>query len=136
MRVLISLLGMDQHEVGALTVAGILRDAGYEVLYLGRFQTPQSIIRAALEEDAQVIGISCYSWDFRLFLPQLMEGLKAEGLKVPVVVGGGILSEEDERWLRALGVRGVFRAGSTPEQILSFFASLDRSGQRRGRPTR
>ncbi len=123
-KVLISLLGMDQHEVGALTVSRILRDAGFEVTYLGRFQTPDSIVRAALEEGVQAIGISCYSWEFRTYVPQLLQKLKEEGLAIPVVVGGGILGEEDEAWLRAMGVKGVFRAGSPEGDIISFFREL------------
>jgi methylmalonyl-CoA mutase C-terminal domain/subunit len=123
-KVLISLLGMDQHEVGALTVSRILRDAGFEVVYLGRFQTPDSIVRAALEEGVQAIGISCYSWEFRTYVPQLLRTLEEEGLAIPVVVGGGVLSEEDEAWLRAMGVKGVFRAGSPEGNIVRFFQEL------------
>lgn len=63
-RILLSLLGLDQHEAGAFAVARLLRDAGMEVVYLGRFVTPDRIVRAALEEGVDVIGLSCHSWEY------------------------------------------------------------------------
>ena len=63
-RILLSLLGLDQHEAGAFAVARLLRDAGMEVVYLGRFGTPDRIVRAALEEGVDVIGLSCHSWEY------------------------------------------------------------------------
>ena len=79
-RVLIGILGLDQHEVGAMSVARMLRDAGMEVVYLGRFNLPNDIAKAALEEGADVVGLSCHSWEYLHYLDPLLAALREQGL--------------------------------------------------------
>lgn len=117
-RILIGTLGVDQHEVGSRVVSYILRDAGMEVIYIGRFNTPKGIIRTAIEEDASVIGLSCYSWEYLSYVPELIDLLKEEGLNIPVVVGGGILTKSDELKLKEMGVQAVFGPGTPPDRIV------------------
>ena len=75
-RVLIGILGLDQHEVGAVAVARMLRDAGMEVVYLGRFNLPGGIAKAAVEEGADVVGLSCHSWEYLHYLDPLLAALR------------------------------------------------------------
>ncbi len=117
-KVLIGILGIDQHEVGAITVAHHLRDAGMEVVYAGRFQLPPAIVKAAIEEDVDVIGLSCHSWEYLYFLPELIELLAAEDSPIPIVVGGSVVTPQDERQLLDQGVRAVFGPGATPKDIV------------------
>lgn len=118
-RVVIGTLAMDQHEVGAIAVARLLRDAGIEVIYLGRFQTPESLVRTAIEEDADVIGISVHSWEYIEYTPELMERLRKEAPDVAVVIGGSIITDQDAQRLRQLGVAEVFGAGSPGSDIVA-----------------
>jgi methylmalonyl-CoA mutase C-terminal domain/subunit len=108
LRVWIGTLGLDQHEVGATAVARLLRDAGMEVIYAGRFNLPPGIVKAAVEEDVDVIGISCHSWEYLEYIDELMQLLRRRDLNVPVVVGGSVITAGDERLLRQKGVAAVF----------------------------
>ena len=83
-RVLLTLLGLDQHEAGAFAVARLLRDAGMEVIYLGRFGVPEAIADSALEEDVDLIGLSCHSWEYLYYLDELLEVLKDRGSTSPL----------------------------------------------------
>ena len=95
-RILLAILGLDQHEAGAFAVARLLRDAGMEVIYLGRFGTPDSVVGAALEEGVDVIGLSCHSWEYLYYLDELLQLMKSDELDIPVVVGGSVLSQDDK----------------------------------------
>jgi len=117
-RVFIGLLGMDQHEVGAVTVSRMLRDAGMEVIYGGRFNTPAGIVKTSMEEDVDVIGISCHSWEYLHYMPVLLGLLKEKGLDIPVVVGGSVITPGDATVLSNQGVSGVFGPSSIPEEIV------------------
>lgn len=117
-RVFIGLLGMDQHEVGAVTVSRMLRDAGMEVIYGGRFNTPAGIVKTSMEEDVDVIGISCHSWEYLHYMPVLLGLLKEKGLDIPVVVGGSVITPGDATVLSNHGVSGVFGPSSIPEEIV------------------
>jgi len=117
-RILLSILGLDQHEAGAFAVARLLRDAGMEVIYLGRFGTPEAVATAALEEGVDVIGLSCHSWEYLYYLDELFELLKHHGLDIPVVVGGSVLSQADENDLRAKGVSATFGPGADTDRIV------------------
>jgi len=121
---LIAVLGMDQHEVGAVTAAQLLRDAGVEVIYLGRFQLPQHVVRTAVDENVDVVGLSAHSWEYRDYLPEVLDGLRAAGAAVPVVVGGSILTARDAAELARLGVAATFGSGSTPAQIIATIRAL------------
>lgn len=116
-RVWIGTVGLDQHEVGALAVARLLRDAGMEVIYAGRFNLPPGIVKAAAEEDVDVIGLSCHSWEYLEYVDELLQLLRGRGLDIPVVVGGSVITAADEGVLRAKGVAAVFGPTAPVEDI-------------------
>jgi methylmalonyl-CoA mutase C-terminal domain/subunit len=103
-RVLVTVLGLDQHEAGALAVASLLRDAGAEVVYTGRFNDPETIATIATEEDVDVIGISCHSWEFLHYAQELAELLHSEDPPIPVVIGGSIITPADRDEVLAKGI--------------------------------
>jgi methylmalonyl-CoA mutase C-terminal domain/subunit len=123
-RVLLAMLGTDQHELGAVAIAGLLRDAGFEVVYVGRFQTPKTILRTAIDEDVDVIGISCHSWEFLDYLPELMALLGERRIDAPVVLGGSIITADDAKAMTALGVAAVFGSGSASASVLERISAL------------
>lgn len=118
-RVVIAILGLDQHETGALAVAAMLRDAGMEVIYLGRFSSPQSVAAAAIEESADVVGISCHSWEYLYYLDDLLRGLQRDGERIPLVLGGSVISPSDKARLLEQGVSAVFGAGAPGGEIVA-----------------
>jgi methylmalonyl-CoA mutase C-terminal domain/subunit len=130
-RIAIAMLGLDQHELGAIAVARLLRDAGMEVVYAGRFNTPQSIVQTAIDEDVDVIGISCHSWEFVDYTPELMALIAAKGVDVPVVLGGSVITASDAQQMKQQGVAAVFGAGSPSDGIVSTIAELVSARQRR-----
>ena len=103
-RVLVTVLGLDQHEAGALAVARLLRDAGAEVVYTGRFNDPERIAASATEEDVDVVAISCHSWEFLHYAEGLATLLHAEDPPIPVVVGGSIITPADRDEVLAKGI--------------------------------
>jgi methylmalonyl-CoA mutase C-terminal domain/subunit len=117
-KALIAVLGMDQHEVGAVAVSRLLRDAGMEVIYLGRFNTPAGIVKAGIEEAADVIGLSCHSWEYLHFMPELLEILHKKELDTPIVVGGSVITPGDKEKLKKMGVAAVFGPSATNEEII------------------
>lgn len=118
-KVLVGLLGMDQHELGAMSVARMLRDAGMEVIYLGRFNLPPAIVDASIQEDADLIGLSCHSWEYLYYVPELLKGLKENGLDTPVIVGGSVITPKDREDLLEQGVAAVFGPGASDEEIIA-----------------
>jgi methylmalonyl-CoA mutase C-terminal domain/subunit len=110
---------MDQHELGAVGIAKMLRDEGMEVIYTGCFNTPETIVQTALEESADVIGISAHSWEYLYYTPELLELLVANELDVPVVLGGSVITDEDAAALLDRGVVAVFGSGSTAEDMVA-----------------
>jgi len=119
-RVIIAKPGLDGHDRGAKVIARSLRDAGMEVVYTGLRQTPEQIVAAALQEDADVIGLSILSGAHNHICPRLMQLLKEKGLDDVLVVVGGIVPDSDVPMLNEIGVRGVFPPG-TPMQTISEF---------------
>ena len=119
-RVVIAKPGLDGHDRGAKVIARALRDAGMEVIYTGLRQTPEQIVAAALQEDADVIGLSILSGAHNHICPRLMELLKENGLDDVLVVVGGIVPDADVPRLNEIGVRGVFQPG-TPIQAITDF---------------
>ena len=119
-RVIIAKPGLDGHDRGARVIARALRDAGMEVVYTGLRQTPEQIVTAALQEDADVIGLSILSGAHNHICPKLMELLNEKGLDDVLVVVGGIVPDADVPALNAIGVRGVFQPG-TPLQTITAF---------------
>ncbi len=123
-RVLVGILGLDQHEVGAVAVARMLRDAGMEVLYTGKFNLPETIVRTCVEEDIDVVGLSCHSWEYLYYIPELIELMKDNHLDIPIVVGGSVLTSGDEEKLADLGVTACFGSGSTEQAIVESVRAL------------
>ena len=119
-RVVIAKPGLDGHDRGAKVIARALRDAGMEVIYTGLRQTPEQIVSAALQEDADVIGLSILSGAHNHIAPRLMELLKEKGLDDVLVVIGGIIPDVDIPKLKAIGVKGVFLPGTPMQQIIDF----------------
>src|SRR5882672_10609892 len=120
LRVVIAKPGLDGHDRGAKVIARALRDAGMEVIYTGLRQTPEQIVTAALQEDADVIGLSILSGAHHYIAPRLMELLKAKGLDDVLVVIGGIIPDVDIPRLREIGVKGIFLPGTPMQQIIDF----------------
>jgi len=119
-RVVIAKPGLDGHDRGAKVIARALRDAGMEVIYTGLRQTPEQIVAAALQEDADVIGLSILSGAHNHIAPKLMELLKAKGLDDVLVVIGGIIPDVDIPRLKSLGIKGVFLPGTPMQDIIEF----------------
>ena len=122
-RVVIAKPGLDGHDRGAKIIARALRDAGMEVIYTGLRQTPEQIVDAALQEDADVIGLSILSGAHNHVCPRLMELLTEKGLDNVLVVVGGIIPDVDVPKLTAMGVSGVFQPGTPMEAIADFIQS-------------
>ena len=127
LRVVIAKPGLDGHDRGAKVIARALRDAGMEVIYTGLRQTPEQIVTAALQEDADVIGLSILSGAHNHIAPRLMELLKAKGLDDVLVVIGGIIPDVDIPRLKALGIRGVFLPGTPMQEIIDFVTANARA---------
>ena len=119
-RVVIAKPGLDGHDRGAKVIARALRDAGMEVIYTGLRQTPEQIVAAAIQEDADVIGLSILSGAHNSICPRLMELLRENGLTDVLVVLGGIIPDADLPALKAMGVSGVFRPGTSMQEIIDF----------------
>src|SRR5438046_5718360 len=119
-RVVIAKPGLDGHDRGAKVIARALRDAGMEVIYTGLRQTPEQIVGAALQEDADVIGLSILSGAHMHICPRVMELLKEKGLTDVIVVVGGIIPDVDLPKLREIGIKGIFLPGSPMRQIVDF----------------
>jgi methylmalonyl-CoA mutase, C-terminal domain len=119
-RVVIAKPGLDGHDRGAKVIARALRDAGMEVIYTGLRQTPEQIVSAALQEDADVIGLSILSGAHNHVCPRVMDLLEAQGLDDVLVLVGGIIPDVDIPKLREIGVKGVFLPG-TPMQVIVDF---------------
>ncbi|MGH9325190.1 MAG: cobalamin B12-binding domain-containing protein [Terriglobia bacterium] len=119
-RVLVAKPGLDGHDRGAKIVARALRDAGMEVIYTGLRQTPEQIVRAALEEDVAAIGISILSGAHNTLLPRICQLLREQQMNDVLVVVGGIIPDEDIPALKQAGISEVFQPGASTEAIVEF----------------
>ncbi len=122
-RVLLTKIGLDGHDRGSRIVATYLRDAGMDVIYTGPWKSTDNVVRIAIDEDVDVIGISTLSNDYVL-IPELMDGLKAAGRPTLPVVVGGIVPPDEERKLLALGVARIFHPGATRADIVEAVTKL------------
>jgi methylmalonyl-CoA mutase, C-terminal domain len=120
LRVVIAKPGLDGHDRGAKVIARALRDAGMEVIYTGLRQTPEQVAAAALQEDADVIGLSILSGAHNHIAPRLMQLLKEKGLDDVLVLIGGIIPDVDIPKLKDIGVKGIFLPGTPMQDIIEF----------------
>jgi len=116
-RILVAKVGLDGHDRGIKVVARILRDAGYEVIYTGLFQTPQTVAAAAVDEDVDAIGLSMLSGAHMTLAPLVVEEVRKLGSEIPVVVGG-IVPNQDVELLMAAGIAAVITPGATADQVV------------------
>ncbi|MCL4182713.1 MAG: cobalamin-dependent protein [Burkholderiaceae bacterium] len=118
-RVVLAKVGLDMHDIGVKFVARGLRDAGMEVIYLGPFQTAETVVGAVVTEDADVVAVSNISGEYMAYVPELLTQLRKQELN-PIVLVGGLVPEKDRNRLLELGVDGVFGQGSGLESIVAF----------------
>lgn len=122
-RVLIAKPGLDGHDRGALVIAQALRDAGMEVIYTGLRQTPAQIVKAALQEDVDVIGLSSLSGAHNVLFPEVMRLLQEEGADDIIVIGGGVIPEDDIPHLLEKGIKKIFTPGTSTRETIDFIRS-------------
>ncbi|MCI0448515.1 MAG: cobalamin B12-binding domain-containing protein [Chlorobi bacterium] len=119
-RVIIAKAGLDGHDRGAKVIASAFRDAGIEVIYLGLRQTPEMIVEAALQEDADAIGISILSGAHMTVFKKILEQMKLKGLDNVLLFGGGIIPKEDIIKLKELGVGELFTPGTPTHETIEY----------------
>ncbi len=122
-RVVVAKPGLDGHDRGAKVVARALRDAGFEVIYTGLHQTPEQIVSAAIQEDAQAIGMSIHSGAHMTLFPKVVRLLREQGAEDVVVFGGGIIPAQDVRTLKEQGVAAIFTPGTPMRTITDWVAA-------------
>jgi len=119
-RILIAKPGLDGHDRGARVIARGFRDAGFEVIYTGLHQTPEEVVAAAIQEDVDIIGLSTLSGAHDYLFARVIELLKEEGAEDIIVIGGGIIPEEDIPKLVETGVKAVFTPGTKIEDAVEW----------------
>ncbi|MCX7026654.1 MAG: cobalamin B12-binding domain-containing protein [Spirochaetes bacterium] len=119
-RVIIAKPGLDGHDRGAKVIARALRDAGMEVIYTGLRQTPEQIVATAIQEDADVIGLSILSGAHNHLFPRIVELLREKGADDILVFGGGVIPEEDIPFLKSKGIAEVFGPGTSTSTTVKF----------------
>jgi methylmalonyl-CoA mutase C-terminal domain/subunit len=119
-RILLAKPGLDGHDRGAKVLARCFRDAGFEVIYTGCHQTPEQIVSAAVQEDVNLVGLSCLSGAHRHLFPRVVELLKKQGAEDITVIGGGIIPEQDIQFLKDAGLKAIFTPGSSLNQIVTW----------------
>jgi methylmalonyl-CoA mutase C-terminal domain/subunit len=120
LRILVAKPGLDGHDRGAKIIARALRDGGFEVIYTGLHQTPEMIAEAAVQEDADAVGLSVLSGAHMTLFPEVMRLLKERGAGEIAVFGGGIIPDDDADKLKQLGVRQIFTPGASTEDIVKW----------------
>lgn len=126
-RILLAKTGLDCHDTGIVTVAQRLRDAGHEVIYLGLHNSVGQLVKAAIEESVDLIGVSYLSGQHMTQMRRLLEAMGAAGLRIPVICGG-VIPQDDAAELRAMGVAAVIAPGTLTAELLRIVAqALSRS---------
>ena len=120
LRILVAKPGLDGHDRGAKIIARALRDGGFEVIYTGLHQTPEMIAEAAVQEDADAVGLSVLSGAHMTLFPEVMRLLKERGAGDVAVFGGGIIPDDDAVKLKEMGVRQIFTPGASTEDIVKW----------------
>jgi methylmalonyl-CoA mutase C-terminal domain/subunit len=119
-RIMVAKPGLDGHDRGARVLARCFRDAGFEVIYTGCHQTPEQIAASAIQEDVDVVGLSCLSGAHRYLFPAVAKLLKEKGADDITVIGGGIIPEQDFQGLYDAGLKALFTPGATLESIVAW----------------
>ena len=119
-KIIIAKPGLDGHDRGAKVVARALRDAGFEVVYTGIRQTPEMIAETALQEDADMVGLSILSGAHMELFPRIVEQLKSRGMNDVVLFAGGIIPDDDREKLAKMGFKGIFGPGASTLDIIDW----------------
>ena len=119
-RIVVAKPGLDGHDRGAKVVARALRDAGFEVIYTGLRQTPEQIAEAAIQEDADAVGLSCHSGAHMTLFPRVVEQLRERGAGEVLVFGGGVIPADDIPKLQAAGIEKIFTPGASTGDIAAW----------------
>ena len=117
-KILVAKLGLDGHDRGALVLCRAFRDAGMEVIYSGLFGTPERIAQIAEDEDVDAIALSLLNGAHNTLFPRVVKNLKKKGIKDVLVMGGGVIPEQDKMGLRKAGINGVFGPGTSLQTII------------------
>lgn len=128
-RVLLAKVGLDGHDRGVKIVARTLRDAGMDVVYTGLHRSPEEVVSAAVQEDVDVLGVSLLSGAHMTIFPKIISGLMARGVNDMILVGGGVMPDEDVMALKQMGVHEVLLQDTPPNQII---ATIERLVAERG----
>lgn len=123
-RVLVAKVGLDGHDRGVKIVARALRDAGMEVIYAGLHRTPEEVVEAAIEEDVDVLGISLLSGAHMTIFPRVLALLEAREAKDILLVGGGVMPQEEAQALKRMGVAEILLQDTPPERIVESIEQL------------
>jgi len=119
-RVMVAKPGLDGHDRGARILARCFRDAGFEVIYTGCHQTPEQVAAAAIQEDVDLVGLSCLSGAHRILFPRVVELLKEKNASDITVIGGGIIPEQDFQMLYDAGIKAIFTPGASLDSIVDW----------------
>jgi methylmalonyl-CoA mutase C-terminal domain/subunit len=119
-RILLAKPGLDGHDRGAKVLARAFRDAGFEVIYTGCHQSPEQVVSIAIQEDVDVVGLSCLSGAHRFLFPEVAKQLKEKGAGDIIVIGGGIIPEQDLPALYEAGLKEIFLPGTKLETIVEW----------------
>jgi methylmalonyl-CoA mutase, C-terminal domain len=119
-RIMVAKPGLDGHDRGARVLARCFRDAGFEVIYTGCHQTPEQIAAAAIQEDVDIVGLSCLSGAHRYLFPRVVEVLKEKGAADIAVIGGGIIPDQDFPLLYEAGIKAIFTPGAPLDTIVQW----------------
>jgi len=119
-KVLVTKVGLDGHDRGAKVVSSLLKEAGMEVIYLGMFQRPEGIVKAAIDEDVDVIGLSYLSGEHLIFTPKIVDEMKKNSVDDVLLLAGGTFPAEDIPTMEEMGIDKVFRAGSLTASIVNY----------------
>lgn len=123
-RILLAKVGLDGHDRGIKVIARALREAGFEILYLGLHNAPTEIVASAIQEDVDAIGLSIHSAAHMILFKEMIKLLEAEQAGDIPLFGGGIIPDEDVKDLKALGVRKIFNPGTSMDEIVSFVTEM------------
>ncbi len=132
-RVLVAKPGLDGHDRGAKVICRALRDAGMEVIYTGLRRTPEEIVNAAIQEDADLIGLSILSGAHTVLFPKIIKLLAEKGAEDIPVIAGGIIPEKDIRRMKKIGIREIFLPGTSTQEIVRWIhGNLGGKGKKQG----